>query len=135
MKKLLGYLGFLVMCLVPVWAQSEAKIRIDRDGDFHLRSQLTVGDKNLNRGMYRASRIAVNGTNYVVFRKVTMGSPWRSMGPAWVSNEVARIRCVDQTRGVVNRRSVITLSRITGRPWRMTEVRFRDERSACVPAP
>lgn len=133
MKKLLGYLGFLVMCLVPVWAQSEVKIRIDRDGDFHVRSPFSVGAKTLKRGMYRASRIAVNGNNYVVFRKVMMGSPWKSMGPAWVSNEVARIKCVDQGRGVLNQRSEIMLKRSEVNRWGIAEVRFKDERYACAP--
>lgn len=132
MNKFLGYFGFFLMCLVPVWAQSEAKIRIDRDGDFHVRSPLTVGDKQLNRGMYRASRIAVNGTNYVVFRKVTMGSPWRSMGPAWVSTEIGRIRCIVRDREVVNRRSELISTRFADGQWRLAEVRFKNESSACV---
>lgn len=133
MQRLLTSLAVLMICASPVWAQSERRVRLDREGDFHVRSQFTVGEKTLNRGMYRASRIAANGTNYVVFRKVTMGSPWRSMGPAWVSTEVARIKCVDQGRGVVNQRSEIMLKRSEGNRWGIVEVRFKGERYACEP--
>jgi hypothetical protein len=131
MKRLLACIGLRAAFSISVWAQSEAKLRVDRDGDFHFRSRVVFGEKTLQRGMYRINRIAVNGNDYVALRTVTMSSPLRSMGPAWVSKEIARIRCGVRDRKVVNRRSELILFRLDGQ-WRLAEVRFKNESSACV---
>lgn len=93
---------------LPAFAQNQETISVDGDGEFHTR-HIVFGGRTLKAGMYRISQIAVNSEHFIVIRKVGMNRYGKGMGPLRPSNEVARIKCVEEKVFERNRKSKILL--------------------------
>lgn len=92
--------------VVGVAAQEKA-IKIDKDGDFHIDSRTVVGDRTLERGMYRVLLTKVNGRDILVVYSIPMRHFSKAMWPA-ARTELFRIEVTPEP-GIAVTKSILTV--------------------------
>ena len=111
---------------IPVVAQKEKTIGVDRDGEFHFDSPTRFGGKTIEKGMYRIYQVFINGEHFIIIRKVAMKG-YKAMAPLMLGDEVARSKCTEGSIDKEIRKTKILVQRDANASIAV-EVWFRGER-------
>lgn len=137
MNKVL-YLRFAIfiaatgLSTLPVIAQKEKTIGVDKEGEFHVSSPIRVGDRIVEKGMYQMYRVDINTEPFIVIRKVAMTYYGKTMGSMKRGDEVVRLKCTIQRVDEEYKKSEILLIQTIENERVALQVWFRHEKSKCI---
>lgn len=114
-----------------VYAQRQKTVKIDNDGDIHIDRRVEIGDRIVNRGMYRISTTSVNGRKTLVFRAIPMPVGGKNMGGMRLGPEVGRLSCGSRIFGPPNEKSGLLIRETPDATWTVISAWFRGEDYRC----
>ena len=117
---------------LPVIAQKEKTIGVDKEGEFHVSSPIRVGDRIVEKGMYQMYRVDINTEPFIVIRKVAMTYYGKTMGSMKRGDEVVRLKCTIQRVDEENKKSKILLTQNIANERVALQAWFRHEKSKCI---
>ncbi len=130
--KLSFLIALATMSTVPGIAQKEKLIGVYKDGEFHVSSPITVGDRIVPKGMYQMYRVDINTDPFIVIRKVAMSYFGKTMGSMKRGDEVVRLKCTIQRVDEEYKKSKILLIQTMENERVALQVWFRHEKSKCI---
>ncbi len=125
--KFVIFIAVVGLFVLPVIAQNEKTIDVDRDGEFHFDSPTRFGGKTIEKGMYRIYQVFINGEHFIIIRKVAMNG-YKVMAPLTPGDEVARSKCTEGSVDTEFRKTKILVRRNAAKERIAMEVWFRGER-------
>lgn len=127
--KFVIFIAVVALFVLPLIAQNEKTIGVDRDGEFHFDSPTRFGGKTIEKGMYRMYQVFINGEHFIIIRRVAMNRSGKSMAPLTLGDEVARSKCTERLADKEFSKTKILVRRNAANERIALEVWFRGEKA------